>query len=146
MSDQATSKVADVLRPVFKELSRRLSGECGGIIEHLWIDLEVIEGHAKADGGPRHSFRFQKRVSGRSHFGLPPTADEFNVGHFSVRPDFAAMISLPAKQAIEYVLSLIYAETVVLGEKQKMLGGFEAEAFRNAFREACQSVGHPCVA
>jgi hypothetical protein len=144
MSDQVTSKVADALRPVFRKLSTRLNGEYGGLMEHLWIDMELIESHAKADGSPRHPFRFQKRVSGRSHFGGPPIEDRFNAGHFSVRPDFALIASLPLEQAIGYGLSLIYKASEVLKDKQKKLGGFNAELFRTRFQEECQNLGYHC--
>lgn len=142
MSDQGTIKVAEALRPIFSELSERLKGEYGGQIEHLWIDLELIASHAKADGKPRHPFRFQKRVSGRSHFGLPPVPDQFNVGHFSVRPDFVLITSLPTEHMISYVLSLIYNATTVLLDKQKKLGGFNGELFRNNFLGVCQNLGY----
>lgn len=142
ITDQTTSKVGAALRPVFQELSNRLKGEYGGSIEHLWIDLELIEGHSKADGRPRHPFRFQKRVSGRSHFGLPPTPDRFNVGHFSVRPDFALVSSLPTEQVIPYALSLIYRASEILLDKQKKLGGFDAVLFRKHLLAECQGLGH----
>lgn len=144
MSDQATSKVAAALQPLFRELSNRLKGEYGGLMEHLWIDLELIESHAKTDGRPRYPFRFQKRVSGRSHFGLPPVPDKFNVGHFSVRPDFALISSLPSEEAVPYVLSLIYIASEALLDKQKKLGGFNAELFRARFQDECQSLGYQC--
>ncbi len=142
MSDQATYKLAQALHSPFRALSNRLKGEYGGLIEHLWIDLELIESHAKADGKPRHPFRLQKRVSGRSHFGLPPMSDSLNVGHFSVRPDFAHLASLPEEQAISYVLALIYNATVILLEKQKKLGGFDAVLFRTRFHNECEDLGY----
>jgi hypothetical protein len=127
---------------VFKGLSNRLTGEYGGLIEHLWIDLELVEGHSKTDGTPRHPFRFQKRVSGRSHFGLPATPDRFNVGHFSVRPDFALLSSLSKDLVIPYALSLIYQASEVLLDKQKKLGDFDAALFRKRLLAECQSLGH----
>ena len=142
MTDQATSKVGAALRPVFQELSNRLKGEYGGLIEHLWIDLELIEDHSRADGRPRHPFRFQKRVSGRSHFGLPPIPDRLNVGHFSVRPDFALVSSLSTEQAIFYALSLIYRASEILLDKQKKLGGFDAALFRKRLLVECQILDH----
>jgi hypothetical protein len=146
MQDQATSKIADALRPLFRDLGSRLEGDYGGLPEHLWIDLELIESHARADGKPRYPFRFQKRVSGRSHLGLPTAPDRLNVAHFSVRPNFALISSLPREQAISYAVSLIYKSSEVLLEKQKRLGGFNATLFRQRFREACQSLGYPCEA
>ncbi|MBD7924220.1 hypothetical protein [Xanthomonas bonasiae] len=145
MVDRRTSKVADALRPVFTALSDRVSGDYGGFMEHLWIDLELIEDHAKPDGTPRHPFRFQKRVSGRSPpFGLPPVPDKLNVGHFSVRPDFERIITLPTAQAVAYAVFLIYQGTDVLHAKAKRLGGFDANLFRSRFRDIAQELGYQC--
>src|SRR5690606_24976450 len=109
-----------------------------------WIELELIEAHARPGGTPRHSFRFQKRVSGRSHFGLHPAPDALNVGHFSVRPDFDLIRSLPAEQAIAYALSLIYGGTEVLHARSKRLGGFDADQFRSRFHDTCRDLGYRC--
>lgn len=144
MVDSTTSGVADALRPVLDALSDRLTADYGGVMEHLWIDLELIEDHARPDGLARHSFRFQKRVSGRSHFGLHPAPDFLNVGHFSVRPDFDLLRSLPVDQAVAYALSLIYRSTEVLHAKSRRLGGFDAEQFRKRFRDICQTAGYQC--
>jgi hypothetical protein len=141
--DDDTKGIADALCPVFKTLSRELEGEYGGSIEHLWIDLELLKYLAKADGSPRHPFRFQKRVSGRSHFGLPVTPDHFNVGHFSVRPNFKILASLSAEPAVSHVLQRIYEESAVLLGKEKKLGGFDATLFRERLLNACQQLGHP---
>lgn len=142
ISDRATENVAEALRKLFKELGERLQGQYGGVMEHLWIDLELVESHAKTDGRQRFPFRFQKRVSGHSRFGLPAIPDSLNVGHFSVRPDFKLLTSLPVEQGVPYVLSLIYEATSVLLEKRKKLGGFDAVLFRNKFLEACRSMGY----
>ena len=139
--DQATSHVATALRIPFEELSERLRGDYGGVMEHLWIDLELVESHAGTRGKSRFPFRFQKRVSGHSRLGLPAIPDKFNVGHYSVRPDFQVIASLPTKQLVPYVLSLIYESTSVLIEKQKKVGGFDAAHFRRKFLHACESIG-----
>lgn len=141
--DDDTKALADALHPVFKTLSRELEAEYGGSIELLWIDLELLEYLAKADGGTRRPFRFQKRVSGRSHFGLPVTPDYFNVGHFSVRSDFALVASLPVELAISHVLQRVYEESAVLLGKEKKLGGFDATLFRQRLLSACQQLGYP---
>lgn len=143
--DDDTKALADALSPLFKALSRELEGDYGGSIEHLWIDLELLEYLAKADGSPRHPFRFQKRVSGRSHFGLPATADHINVGHFSVRPDFALLASLPIELAVSHVLQRVYDESAVLLGKAKKLGGFDAPRFRERLLNACQQLGYPLL-
>lgn len=111
-------------------------------MNHLWIDFELIESHAA--GRPPWSFRFQKRVGGSSPdklTGLPRGVYE-NVGHYSVRPDFQELRSVPQKSIVSYVLSLIYASTTVLIEKQKKLGGFDAERFRSDFLTTCRQHGY----
>jgi hypothetical protein len=142
MQDMDKTEVGAALRPVLEELSQRLTGEYGGVIEHLWIDVELVEFGAKPDGSPRHPFRFQKRVSGRSHFGGPRQPDTLNVGHFSVRPDFNHLLSLPTKLAVCYALSLIYRGTEVLLAKQKKLGGFDAQHFRERLLSECNTLGY----
>ncbi len=140
--DQTTSHVAKALHVPFEELSARLRGNYGGVIEHLWIDLELLEYRAKADGQSRFPFRFQKRVSGHSRLGLPAIPDSYNVGHYSVRPDFQLITSLPTEKLVQYVLSLIYDSTSVLIEKQRKLGGFNAALFRNNFVQECRALGY----
>jgi len=140
--DRATANMAVALRKAFKELSERLQGQYGGVMDHLWIDLELVESHARTDVKERFAFRFQKRVSGHSRLGLPAIPDRFNVGHFSVRPDFQVITSLSVEQAVSYVLSLIYESTSILLEKQKKLGGFDAALFRNKFLDGCRSIGY----
>jgi hypothetical protein len=142
MVDQQTDKIASTLRDVFDILCKRLSGNYGGAIEHLWIDFELIEGHAKPDGKPRFPFRFAKRVSRRSQFGLPPSPDYLNVGHFSVRPNFRYLLTISKDEVIPYCLNLIYNELVVLKAKEQKLGGFNSESFRNKFREECKNLGY----
>ena len=141
MVDEDTQKIGSVLHTPFKELAERLSGDYGGVMEHLWIDLELLRSRAKADGTAKHPFRFQKRVSGRGHFGLPDRPDSFNVGHFSVRPDFDRLLSLPMDEVIPYVLSLIHRASGVLLEKKKKLGGFDAELFLTRFIADSQMLG-----
>ncbi len=141
MCDEATDHLPFLLHKTFEILSARLQGDYGGTIEHLWIDLELIESQARSDGRSAHSFRFAKRVSGRAPFGLPPSPDWFNVGHYSVRPDFHRIASLTGKDAISYALALIYDSTTILLEKSKKLGGFDADRFRAKFLEVCLSLG-----
>lgn len=143
MVDRKTAHVADALHPTLEKLSRGLGGEYGGVMEHLWIDLELIESYARRDGGPLHRFRFAKRVSGRSPHGLPPLPDSFNVAHYSVRPDFEHIASLSGHRIGEYALALIYASTEVLVAKQKRLGGFNAQLFQERFLKVCEELGVP---
>lgn len=142
MVDMNTEKIGSSLSDVFKLLCEKLSGNYGGTIEHLWIDFELIESHSKPDGKARFPFRFTKRVSGRSRYGLPSIPDDFNVGHFSVRPDFHRLLSLPNEEVITYCLNLIYNELDVLKTKEKKLGGFNSELFKNKFIDECMNLGY----
>jgi hypothetical protein len=141
MCDQATARIADALCTAFKPISKNLSKDYGGTIEHLWIDFELIQNHAER----RRSwpFRFQKRVGG-SIFkltGLRTPVYE-NVGHYSVRPDFQKLLRIPLESVASYALSLIYESTFVLVEKQKKLGGFDAQRFRLDFLSSCRDHGY----
>jgi len=142
MADTQTAEIGSLLRDVFDVLCEKLSGNYGGTIEHLWIDFELIEGLAKTDGKPKYPFRFAKRVSGRSSFGLPPVPDSFNVGHFSVRPDFHRVLSISKEEIIPYCLNLIYKELEVLKTKEKKLGGFDSDLFRKKFVDECTRLGY----
>jgi len=76
LCSQDMSHVGVVLSSPLAELSKWLEGEYGGVIEHLWIDLELFKHGAQTDGTERYPLRMQKRVSGRSRFGLPSSPDE----------------------------------------------------------------------
>ena len=101
-----------------------------------------IESQAKPDGKPRYPFRYTKRVSGRSSFGLPQAPDNFNVGHFSVRPDFQRLFSIANEGLTIYCLNLIYKELEVLKTKEKKLGGFNSELFRKKYVDECTRLGY----
>jgi hypothetical protein len=141
MCDQSTAKIAQALHAPFKAIGKDLSRDYGGTMEHLWIDLELIRSHAERR--PPWTFRFQRRVSGRSSLTGLTSPDRHNVGHYSVRPDFDELASIPLDSVVGYVLSLIYASTTVLIANQKRLGGFDAQAFRTDFVSACNGEGYP---
>ncbi|WP_156484676.1 hypothetical protein [Herbaspirillum chlorophenolicum] len=144
-TDLDTNEIGWKLRPIFKDLSERLEGDYGGVIEHLWIDLELVESWSKKDGTARHRFRFQKRVSGSPPStckGMRSLPDWHNVGHFSVRPDFSFLLSLPLENVDSYVLQILYTATEVLLSKKSRLGGFNAEQFRKRFITECQALGY----
>jgi hypothetical protein len=132
--DQGTTHIADEVQPHLEQLSARLSNDYGGLMEHLWVSLELCPAHA--DGRPPWTFRFQKRVSrknGAKHLGLPiaPDAvDPKNVGHFSVRPDYFELAQVPLNGVAAYLLEAIYRAATVLEKKNARLGGFDAGAFR----------------
>ena len=142
ISDKETWHIVQALHTPFKAISDRLSMEYGGIMEHLWIDIELLESFSGQDGKSRYPFRFQKRVSGRSHFGLPDTPDKFNVGHYSVRPDFNLIKLLPDEKLVSYVLTLIYESTEIFFEKKKKLDGFNIELFRSTFLLVSKELGY----
>jgi hypothetical protein len=139
--DKETSRISSAVLPTFRTLAASLKGDYGGVMEHLWIDLELLRSGVKLDGSAKHPFRFQKRVSGRGHFGLPDQPDSFNVGHFSVRPDFDRLLSLQADEVVPHVLSLIHRASGVLLKERKKLGGFDAGLFLNRFRTLSQKLG-----
>lgn len=123
-----------------ESISKELSRNYGGSMEHLWIDFELIESR----GGKRapFPFRFQKRVGGAKErlTGLPMPVYH-NVGHYSVRPNFRELKRVPRESIVSYVLSEIYASTVILLDKQKRLGGFDAVKFRADYLAACHERG-----
>ncbi len=142
ISETDTQESAGALHEPFDALGKALEGDYGGVMEHLWISLELLEYRCKPDGTQRHPFRFQKRVSGRSHFGLPPVDDKFNVGHYSVRPDFELLRSLSLDQVVPYVLSLILESTGELNEKRKRIGQFDVQLFQSRYGEECARLGY----
>jgi hypothetical protein len=141
--DVSTQRIAFALDRPFEAIGRDLSQDFGGKMKHLWIDFELIESHAKLR--PPWSFRFQKRVGGSTpdqYTGLPRGVYR-NVGHYSVRPNFRELRRVPLRLVVRYVLGLVYASTSVLIDKEKKLGGFDAQKFRSAFLVACRQNGYP---
>jgi hypothetical protein len=136
--DQQTMTICDRLQGPFNEISKYLSQEYGGAIEYLWIDFELNASHA--DRRPPYPFRYQKRVSGRSKLTGIDLPDSFNVGHYSVRPDFVVLLEVP--DVVTYALQLIYDSTSILIGKQKKLGEFNAQKFRSDFFEGCKEGGY----
>jgi hypothetical protein len=143
-SDSDTERVGKILYAVFQVIEKDLSKDYGGTIQHLWIDFELIQSFAELR--PPFRFRFQKRVGGSvcKLSGLPTPLCE-HVGHYSVRPDFQKLLGLPFESVPSYALSLIYASTSVLVEKQKKLGGFDAQRFRQDFLSSCREHGYDIV-
>lgn len=128
--DRRTAKIGASLKDLFDVLSKKMVSDYGGTIEHLWIDFELSEMEARPDGKPKFAFRFAKRVSERSSFGLPSMPDYFNVGHFSVRPDFQYLLSINEREVVSYSLNLIFKDLSILKTKEKKLGGFNSDLFR----------------
>jgi len=128
-----TKKIADIINSHFGYLEKNLSKDYGGNMEHLWIDLELVENY-------RHfPFRIQKRVKN------PTSYTEFysyNVGHYSIEPDYEKLNGLLSEKEIcEYIFGLWYESTQILVDKQKKLDGFNATQFRLDFLNACEKLG-----
>lgn len=139
--DTATKQIAKVLQEAFAAIAKDLSNDYGGTMQHLWIDFELVESHAERR--KPFPFRFQKKVGG-GIFKITGTRTPVyeNVGHYSVRPDFHRLKTLPLESVVAYALNLIYASTSVLIEKQRRLGGFDAQKFRSDFASSCKAHGH----
>jgi hypothetical protein len=139
--DHATRRIAEVLEKAFAAIEDDLRKDYGGTIQHLWIDFELVEDHARRRAP--FPFRFQKKVGGsRSRLtGLPTPVCE-NVGHYSVRPDFSELLSTPIESVAGYALSLIFGSTAILVEQQERLGGFDAHRFRADLLAACGKHGY----
>lgn len=140
--DSNKVELAKELSREFSKISEQLTGDYGGTIESLWIDLELSEMSFLAFGKPPKPFRYQKRVSGASRMGVSLVPDWFNVGHYSVRPDFEIIKRNTIEQNINYIVDLIYKSTEVLLSKEKKLGGFDATAFRDIFFSVCIGLGY----
>jgi hypothetical protein len=139
--DTSTQEIAKVLHKAFDAIAEDLRRDYGGTMQHLWIDFELVESHAERR--KPFPFRFQKKVGG-GIFKITGTRTPIreNVGHYSVRPDFRRLKTLPLESVASYALSLIYESTSVLIDKQKRLGGFDAEKFRADFASSCKARGY----
>ena len=136
--DEHTEKVSGAVKNRFDLLETELYHDYGGSMEYLWIDIELVESILKKrDSWP---FRFQKRVDN------PASYTEFysyNVGHYSVKPDFEKLGGLLSEESIcSYIFELLYESTQILVDKQKKLDGFNATAFRTDFLSACEKLGY----
>lgn len=136
--DSSTRRIADAIEDYFPDIEKQLNKDYGGVLEHLWIDLELVEGRLKdRDSWP---FRFQKRVD------IPASYTElytYNVGHYSVKPDFEKLRKLSSAESIfSYVFELIYESTQVLVNMEKKLDGFNSTAFRRDFLTAYKKLGY----
>ncbi len=136
--DLQTQPIAQALVLPLEAISQELSNDYGGLMEHLWIDVDLLD-----DRGP-YSFRFQRQVGGSSRSKITglPRGEFHNVGHYSVKPDIAELLHVPQESVVGYVLQLLYRSTTVLVEKKKRLGGFDAERFRSDFLAACIKHGY----
>lgn len=129
-SDLGTEHLAALVRPHLDELSSSLSGDYGGPVVHLWIDLELCPGDAGMR--PAFPFRLQKRV--RTPTELRSLGDEqfFNVGNYSVRPDYFELARIPLDDMPCCLMTLLYESTRSLCGKRQ-LKDFDVESFLRRF-------------
>jgi hypothetical protein len=136
--DQGTGHIAEAMHAPLRQLSAAVSGDYGGSMEHLWVELELVPGDA--DRRSAWSFRFQKHVSPKPLAAGLPKVEYHNVGHYSVRPDYFALAQVAPEDVSRYLMELIYESTAVLEKKQKRLGGFNLKDFRIQMRRAIEAV------
>lgn len=138
MVDNSTSKIASVVRDRLETLEKELNKDYGGPMEHLWIDLELVQSHL-IDRGV-FPFRFQKRVDIPSSY---TEAYSYNVGHYSFVPNFEELLELSSdEEIVSYVFRLLYESTATLLARKKTLGDFNAAAFRAEMLAACVKLGY----
>jgi hypothetical protein len=141
--DQGTEHLAALIRSHLEELSTALSGEYGGPMDHLWIELELSPGNA--DVRPAFPFRFQKRVRTPRELRAFGEREFFNVGNYSVRPDYCELARVPLDDVPCYLMSLLYESTECLRGKRQ-LKGFDVESFRERFAHALAARGRMSTA
>ena len=141
--DQGSEYLAAAVQQHLEVASAHLSRDYGGVMEHLWIELQMSP--VEADKGPPRPFRFQRRVSiagpAKRLTLPPPPADPTNVGHFSIQPDYFKLAEVPLDNVPVFLLELVYDESVVLEKKSRRLGGFDAKSFRRDLLEHIASIG-----
>lgn len=137
--DVSTKEIMFQLQEPFKKLGKYLTQEYGGVMENLWIDLELSA--MSANSCPPFPFRFQKRVSGKSKIisGVK-FEDSYNVGNYGVLPDFKVLKK--SLNPVEYIMQLMYDSTSVLIEKKSRFQGFNPEKFRLEFIKGCEILGY----
>lgn len=149
-TDETTYPLVRQFQPRLDILNRILSKDYGGVMEHLAIEIELCP--MMGSDRPIKAFRFQKRVTSSSVIPLvgknlaKTLPDQFNVGHFSVRPDYDALMVTPPNALLESLLCLVYDGTVDLERRSKSLGGFDGSAFRADLLSAIRSLDAPSPA
>ncbi len=134
MHEHKTKRISDALDAPFEKLEKKLCKDYQGCMEYLWIEVELISHYSALP------FRFQKRVNIASGFGGKDYY--YNVGNYSILPDFEKLETLPDELAVEYILTLIYDSLDILVKKKKRLDNFNAEKFKLDFKNACSELGY----
>ncbi len=133
MYEKSTKHISEILTKPFEQLEKKLNTDYGGNIEHLWIDIELLKDRGE------YPFRFQKRVNIPSFSGRKEYY--YNVGSYSIMPDFEKFKTLSDKSILEYILTLLYNSMEILVSKKKKLKNFNAEQFRSDFVKVCAELG-----
>ncbi len=94
---------------------------------HLYVGLELIPG--RADEGPPYGFRLQKRVRTPRELRSLGDKELFNVGSYTVRPDYFELAQVPLEYVPCYLIKLMYESTADLKGKRQ-LKGFDIDMFR----------------
>jgi hypothetical protein len=121
-----------------EKLSSDLSGEFGGPMAHLWIELELSPGDA--DMRPPFQFRLQKRVRTPRELRSFGDKEFLNVGSYGVRPDYFELARVSLEDVPCYVLTLLYESTKTLYGKRQVKG-FDVDLFRGRFADALAAQG-----
>ena len=132
--------IARQLHEPLRRMSEALQGEYGGPMENLWIVVELSPGEMKRRRP--WAFRLQKRVSGRwdqCKYLVAP--DSYNVGHYSVCPDFELLMSMPEDRVVPYILGLLLDSLESL-RGLKRLKGFDLDGFRQVFISSAETLGY----
>lgn len=136
MIEEKTKKISEAIESFFPKIETALRQDYGGVMEFLWIDVVLIVWH------DTFNFRFQKRVGIQDISGTSVANYYYNVGHYSVKPDFDHLKTLQDEGEIcRYIFGLLYDSMAVLEKKSKSLGGFNAQKFRTDFKTACEQQG-----
>jgi hypothetical protein len=130
--DQGIEHLQGFVQPRLAQLSQHLAGSYGGLMQHLWISLELASSHA--DGRPPWPFRFQKKVVPSRDARALGATPRHNVGHYSVRPDHDELTAIQPENVACYLMRLVYESTSVLAAQRRKIGDFDAEKFRAKFR------------
>jgi hypothetical protein len=137
--DQGIEHLQNIVQPRLAELSLDLTGNYGGLMDHLWISLELAPSHA--DGRPPWPFRFQKKVVPSRDARALGATPSHNVGHYSVRPDHAELATIHLENVACYLMRVVYESTAVLATQRRKVGDFDAEQFRARFRTFLEQQG-----
>lgn len=130
--EEKTKLIPSYLNEYLRLIENDLYKNYRGTMESLWIDIELVE---KQEPYP---FRFQKRVNSPSSYTDPYT---YNVGHFSIKPNFNLLDKLQSKNLIcLYLIDLLCESINELSNRKKALGDFDFRAFQSDFIEACEKV------